>query len=369
MLKKKPFKIETRELKIEQFAGSVSSESEYPRCGANITAILQDSLTITLTTTLKQIDGSSIPIRCPEINTIKSLKQRLTQQKGYEQKHFKFFMIGNENSLKNNFVLDDTCELFIIPYNPEPIPDKNTLQEFIKNVVNGTFTEEHVEEYGTISEWDVSLITDMSELFMDLKNFNEEINNWDVSNVTNMKGMFKDVSRFNQSINNWDVSNVIDMSDMFSFAIDFNQPINDWDVLNVTNMFGMFRYAMNFNQSINDWNVSKVIDMGDMFFYAINFNQPINDWDVLNVTDMYGMFRYAMNFNQPINKWNVSNVTDMSNMFMYASNFNQPVNDWNVSNDTFMTCMFYNAQNFNQELNMLPKRLPTKLLRKFQTKL
>ena len=38
--------------------------------------------------------------------------------------------------------------------------------------------------YGDINTWDVSLITDMSELFQDKLNFNSDISSWDVSNVT-----------------------------------------------------------------------------------------------------------------------------------------------------------------------------------------
>lgn len=37
---------------------------------------------------------------------------------------------------------------------------------------------------------DVSQVTDMSELFIDVQNFDGDISQWDVSNVTNMDGMF-----------------------------------------------------------------------------------------------------------------------------------------------------------------------------------
>ena len=42
------------------------------------------------------------------------------------------------------------------------------------------------------------------------------ISNWDVSNVTNMGEMFRDAVTFNQDISNWDVSNVTDMNDMLT---------------------------------------------------------------------------------------------------------------------------------------------------------
>jgi surface protein len=44
--------------------------------------------------------------------------------------------------------------------------------------------------YGSIAGWDVSMITNMSYLFNNLKNFNADISSWDTSKVTDMGGMF-----------------------------------------------------------------------------------------------------------------------------------------------------------------------------------
>ena len=41
-----------------------------------------------------------------------------------------------------------------------------------------------------ISDWDVSQVTDMSEMFWGASSFNGDISNWDVSKVTNMRCMF-----------------------------------------------------------------------------------------------------------------------------------------------------------------------------------
>ena len=45
-------------------------------------------------------------------------------------------------------------------------------------------------KYGPIADWDVSAITDMSDLFYDLKSINTDISRWDTSSVTTMRGMF-----------------------------------------------------------------------------------------------------------------------------------------------------------------------------------
>ena len=44
--------------------------------------------------------------------------------------------------------------------------------------------------YGPISGWDVSLVTDMSELFQGLTTFNEDVSRWNTSGVTDMSFMF-----------------------------------------------------------------------------------------------------------------------------------------------------------------------------------
>ena len=46
------------------------------------------------------------------------------------------------------------------------------------------------ELYIVLNDVDTSLITDMSDLFRCMDNFNEPIGNWDTGNVTNMRGMF-----------------------------------------------------------------------------------------------------------------------------------------------------------------------------------
>ncbi len=46
--------------------------------------------------------------------------------------------------------------------------------------------------YGDISTWGVSQVTDMSELFRGKNTFIDDISNWDASSVTNMNTMFND---------------------------------------------------------------------------------------------------------------------------------------------------------------------------------
>ena len=141
----------------------------------------------------------------------------------------------------------------------------------------------------------------------------------DLSLVSNLANMFKMTSSMNSSLNHWDVTNVTDMSGMFENSIAFNKAINSWSVGNVTNMSGMFKNASSFNQSIDSWNVSNVTDMSEMFKNATVFNQSLNSWNVAGVTDMGRMFQNAVMFNRDISIWDFNNNVILA-QFLDGSN-------------------------------------------------
>ncbi len=162
---------------------------------------------------------------------------------------------------------------------------------------------------------DLSTVTDMSFMFGNATNFNDNIESWDISHITTMNATFILAQSFNQPLNNWNVSNVVYMTQMFMNATSFNQPLNNWNVSNVTNMSWMFDAATSFNQPLNNWNVSNLTNIQLMFGSAISFNQPLNNWNVSNLTDVSGMFLGATSFNQSLASWNISNVVGMQYMF------------------------------------------------------
>ena len=203
----------------------------------------------------------------------------------------------------------------------------------------------------SISDWNVSNITNMKGMFGSAKTFNQDISSWDVSNVTDMSWMFAYTDTFNVDISDWNVSNVTNMNAMFKSAIIFNQDISSWDVSNVTDMSFMFSNAKLFNQDISTWDVSHVLNMEEMFSGAKVFNQDISSWAVDNVSNMRGIFADADAFNQDISDWIVENVTDMSYMFADADAFNQDISLWDVGNVIDMSGMFSGTSSFNQDLS------------------
>ena len=253
----------------------------------------------------------------------------------------------------------------------------------IKEAVNAWFTEkEEVEKiYGPISKWNTSEVTDMSALFKDKTDFNEDISNWDTSKVKNMGAMFNSATSFNQDIGGWNTSKVQNMGGMFHNASAFNQDISDWDTSNVRVMKSMFFKAKYFKQDISKWNVPKVTKITDMYersgiekilHYQATLNDvtikkavnewftdqenvenkygPISIWNTSNVTKMFGLFKNKTEFNEDIRGWNTSNVEDMSYMFAKASNFNQDISKWVTTKVKDMGSMFNCASSFNQNI-------------------
>ena len=176
-------------------------------------------------------------------------------------------------------------------------------------------------KYGPIRDWDVSLVSDMSNMFRFANSFNGNLSKWDVSKVTDIAGMFRGAESFNNDISQWDVSQVVDMGRMFDSAVSFNGDISKWDVSKVIYMKETFYVAKSFNTDISKWDVSNVNYMTWMFYGAESFNGDISNWDVSVVTDMSYMFYNAVSFNGDISKWDLSTVTDMSRMFYGAKSF------------------------------------------------
>ena len=113
-------------------------------------------------------------------------------------------------------------------------PDRAALKAAVDNCIavdpTGVACCSHGADCGAagtveMPDWDVSLVTSMSELFYNKGSFNADISRWDTSSVTTMYRMFRGAEAFNQDIGTWDTSSVTTMQDMFRDADAFNKDI------------------------------------------------------------------------------------------------------------------------------------------------
>ena len=108
-----------------------------------------------------------------------------------------------------------------------PITHAN-IQTVVNNWCDSNTRAQTETDYGHISNWDTSGVTNMSNLFKDKTSFNDDISGWNTSNVTNMYSMFRDAETFNQDISIWNTSSVTNMTSMFDGATSFNQDLSNW---------------------------------------------------------------------------------------------------------------------------------------------
>lgn len=133
---------------------------------------------------------------------------------------------------------------------------------------------------GSFSEWDVSAVTSMSEIFRYCDNFDgNSIEYWDVSNVNSMTRAFNSAYQFNGDISSWNVSNVTDMGFMFTSAHNFNRDLYKWNVGLVENMDSMFNDALNFNGDVTGWEPIRCTTFDSMFEESyIRDGKPLLNW-------------------------------------------------------------------------------------------
>lgn len=94
---------------------------------------------------------------------------------------------------------------------------KQELREAVELYCSKGHTRQYAQQkYGFIDNWDVSKITDMSELFKgtNLGTYYDNISDWDVSNVTDMSRMFYDCPKFSEDLSKWNVSKVTNAKDI-----------------------------------------------------------------------------------------------------------------------------------------------------------
>jgi surface protein len=72
------------------------------------------------------------------------------------------------------------------------------------------------------SQWNTTLVTDMSNMFFGAAAFNQDLSTWVTQSVTDMGAMFQNAPLFNYGMvtsgSVWDTSSVTNMDNMFKAA-------------------------------------------------------------------------------------------------------------------------------------------------------
>ena len=192
------------------------------------------------------------------------------------------------------------------------------LNQFITEYIVKKKLDKFIDsEYNSYPKTKKELIENIEEL---ISKDVYDLNCIDTSAITDMSNLFKELkinkTKYTVDVSKWNVSKVEDMSGMFSFYQKFDFDLSGWDVSNVTNMNHMFIFCENFNCDLSKWNVSKVTDMSHMFYACDKFDSDLSKWDESNVEDMNRLFSYCKNFmGNGLENWNTSKVKDMHNMF------------------------------------------------------
>ena len=130
----------------------------------------------------------------------------------------------------------------------------------------------------------------------------------DVLNVTNMGQMFRQVRYFNQSIKSWE--------------IDTSILISGWS------LFLTYDTSSPYYNDANYKTINSQDDFDNYFFHAFeatddNIQNAVNAWilDENAAITSYGS----------IETWITTNVTNMSELFKNKTTFNQNISNWDVS--------------------------------------
>ena len=135
-------------------------------------------------------------------------------------------------------------------------------------------------EYGPIESWFVGSMKDMSSVFEGVGEFDRDLSDWDVSGVESMRDMFVGATNFTGTgLEFWDTSSLTDARGMFHGATAFDADLGAWDVGRLRNGGDMFRGATTFRGlGLQDWNVWRLKDVEAMFATARHFNANLAAW-------------------------------------------------------------------------------------------
>lgn len=167
--------------------------------------------------------------------------------------------------------------------------------------------------------------------------------------LTSGRYMFSTAEIFNQNITGWNVSNVTDMTQMFAGCTTYDQPMDLWNVAKVTEFVGMFQNCKMLNKSINAWVMTKATDLSYMFAGCTSYNQPMDRLRPAGNTAINAsyMLQGCTSFNSPIAGFIQTNIKLLTSMLADCILFNQDMSGVSFGNNVDITGMFDGCKAFN----------------------
>jgi len=214
----------------------------------------------------------------------------------------------------------------------------------------------------SISNWDISKVTDISYIFNGCKSLKSlpDISKWNTSNVVNMKNLFSGCKFLSSlpDISKWDLSKAEDLSYLFSECYSLrNLPeISEWNINNVVDINHMFNSCSSLERisDISKWNTNNIKNMIYLFAGCNSLTKipDISNWNTSNITNLISIFNSCQSIEElpDISKWDTSNVIDMSYLFYncYSLSSLQDISKWTTKNVTNMSYMFYYCQSLEE---------------------
>jgi len=282
-----------------------------------------------------------------------------------------------------------------------PKPDDDTFKLAVKACLDEDPTEGNCHkfakqsEFGVMSMWDVSEVTDMSEAFADQDRFNGDLSQWDTRSVKYFDRMFSGAASFDQDISAWRYAAKKTDNHMFAGATAFKaswecgfRPSGLLDFHSCTSSKVMDD-IVNGRGDAAGASTSKKSSSSSLYnSISAAKNQPIAAAEKLSTsnneasfgTEEAGVLTDANIMDEvtdcllaepvrgdchgqafgPLSTWDVSRVTNMDQLFMDPpksvegdrhSSFNGDLSKWDVSSVTSMIRMFNRANAFNGDLS------------------
>ena len=215
----------------------------------------------------------------------------------------------------------------------------------ISNVSNLTnIFSGYIGNITNISDWDTSNVNDMSHMFNGYWGNIPDISKWDTSNVSNMSYMFNGYQSELPDISKWNISNVKDLSGMFCKCQTKIPDISKWDTSNVISMNGIFCGCQSKLPDISNWNISNVKYMNSLFSECQTELPDISKWDTSNVINMCNVFSGNINLKvlPDISKWKTYNLETISGIFCDCNSLESlpDISKWDTSNITILNWVF-----------------------------